>query len=156
MDSRIQHKLEHLNAAREACRSGDPETAAKELGIALHPLQDYYAHGDYGRSDRDQNGGYWQVHNKFSPQTPIPGKSDLSHYPDDPELDAVKGPGGRPAGAAIKLHQLPTFKTDYAIYEYGTQRIRDTEAATTDTLSSFLDFVRRTCGECCKYFGVGK
>jgi len=100
-DSRLQHHTEHFLEARYACnwkrdRRDDPEEAVKQLGISLHPLQDWVAHGDYGVADTVSNGGIWVHHNKNSPQTPLAGKPTLSSYPDDPDLDAVGGPNGRP------------------------------------------------------------
>jgi RHS repeat-associated protein len=50
-DSRLQHNAVHMRKAQNACtmRAGrdDPEEAARQLGTALHPLQDWVAHGDF-------------------------------------------------------------------------------------------------------------
>jgi hypothetical protein len=161
VDSRIKHKVEHYQKAIKACQKDDnPCEAAKQLGIALHPLQDFYAHGDYAIQDSTPNGGTWIHHNKHSPQTPLPGKPNLALYPDDTELDAVGGPSGRPAGAAMKMVTVSILKVkqqvDYAIYKRGTMRIRDTEAATRDVLTDYWTFLtglpKSPC--CKKYFGA--
>ncbi|MDY0170669.1 MAG: RHS repeat-associated core domain-containing protein [Thermoguttaceae bacterium] len=162
-DTRIMHKVKHFIEATKTCsEKNDPDEAAKHLGVALHPLQDFYAHGDYGINDTIPNGGNWIVHNQYSPQSPLPGKPNLASYPDDPALDAVGGPGGRPAGPAMRERTFewagPNFVADYAIYRRGTQRIRDTEAATSELLVDFRRFLERLpdgrgCN-CRQFFGV--
>ncbi len=98
-DSRILHRMEHYQRAVEHCKNGKSIDAARQLGIALHPLQDYYAHGDYGIIDRSPNGGLWVAHNKYGPIL-AGAAGDPWEYPDDITLDAVGGP--RAAGSAIK------------------------------------------------------
>ena len=164
-DSRLQRFAEHLIKAKDACNwvrlhNDDPDEAAKQLGTALHPLQDWVAHGDYGRTDDVYNGGTWIVHNSPSPQTSLfaEGKTDVSNYPDDPELDALYGPDGRPAGPAI-LYTLAwhgfSGDREYAIYVHGRQRINLTKEQSETALTGFRAFVMQAGGcKCRKYFGI--
>lgn len=106
------------------------------------------------------------VHNSRSRQRDLfsIGKMDVSHYPDDPELDAVDGPDGRPAGAAIKYWivtyvdvdgKLASTNFEYAIYVQGNKRITLTKERTITALSGFSAFVKQAGGcKCRKYFGV--
>lgn len=158
MDSRLAHMAHHFLEACKACNwtrlgNDNPDEAAKQLGISLHPLQDWVAHGDYGRHDHIPNGGIWIHHNWPSPQTPLSGKPDVALYPDDVELDAG-GPDGRPVGAAIHL----TWNGgEYAIYHLGTRRITLTRQRTLQKLSGFRAYVaaygRPNC-KCWQFFGI--
>ena len=155
-DSRMDRWKKHLSSAKIEClykyRSNDnPEKAAKELGTALHPYQDWVAHGDYGIYDK---GEIWDRHNSFSPQKDFGNPYD---YPDDPTLDAKGSPDGRPAGLA--MHWITTnwgmSVRGYAIYERGMKRYRLTMNMTKTTLTEFRDFVQKHGGcKCKKYFGV--
>lgn len=151
-DSRIKHYEEHLAHAKIVCSRplDDPDTAVEELGIALHPYQDWVAHGEYGIYN---DGQIWSIHNAGSPQRTW---GDPSNYPDMTQLDAVQGPGGRAAGWA--MHYEVTFigtVREYAIYKFGYRRLSMTHKMTTDALVDFRAFVR-AYGDCrCKeYFGV--
>ncbi|MCE9616133.1 MAG: hypothetical protein K8T26_17815 [Lentisphaerae bacterium] len=148
-DSRIELYKKHLEAAKAACTSpaDDPATAAKELGTALHPYQDWVAHGEYGLYDE---GAVYTVHNKFSPQTPTWG--DVTDYPDNVGLDAIRGPDGRPAGLALQtvIKNLGVSVREYAIYEPGTKRVHLTERMTVSTLKTFKDHVRQNGNSSCK------
>lgn len=149
MDTRLQLFMEHLTEAKKWCdwRSygdviGDvPDQAAFNLGTALHPRQDWVAHGDYGIND-----SFVGWHNFASLQwTYGPPQT----YPDRLDLDAVGGPNGRPAGAAMM--------DDYAVANYapGSQRRTLTESITRSALSAFLNHVRdrsKPCGECRRFF----
>jgi RHS repeat-associated protein len=151
MDSRMVHEHDHLFEAKKAAVrcNDDPITAAKELGTALHPYQDWVAHGDFAL------GGTTVIHNSHSPQTPLPGKPDLSSYPDDPELDAIGSPDGRPAGAAMRtVTEYWGIRTyDFALFTKGNKRITLTKSMTEDVLDNFLDFVRKGGGpKAKKYF----
>jgi hypothetical protein len=144
-----------MQEAKRRCHPAidEPEEAAEQLGVALHACQDYVAHGDYAIHD---DGQIWTRHNSCSPQTEF-GNPAL--YPDDPTLDAVNGPGGRPAGLAMKwiLANGGLSVRGYAIYEKGTKRIDLTEQKTKDSLKSFQEFLRgRTGCGCKKYFGLAR
>jgi len=153
------HYENHLKLAKEACTKpkDDPDTATKQLGTALHPKQDWVAHGDYGFTDYGQIGPDG-AHNYYSPQPPTWGP--VWHYPDDPMLDAVKGPNGRPAGLAmgtvVKFGGVALRQ--YAIYERGTmKRYRLTKSMTEDVLQDFLTHVRQNATpncNCWKCFGI--
>lgn len=157
-DTRIKHYEDHLKLAKEACTNpkDDPITAARQLGTALHPYQDWVAHGDYGFTD---DGAIWfdGIHNKHSPQATTWG--DVSSYPDNPMLDAVGGPNGRPAAPAMRtvIINFGVSVREYAIYQPGTQRYRLTKSMTEAALQDFRSHVRRnaipSC-KCIKYFGL--
>ena len=150
-DTRMDHFQEHFNKAAEAClpKTDDPQTAAKELGTALHPLQDWVAHGDHCMTNP---GSIGEVHNSRSPQTEF---GDPSGYPDDPTLDAKGGPDGRPAGLAIKtiIVNGGMAVRDYAIYERGTKRLHLTADITIARLNEFRNGIDKKACKCRKYFG---
>ena len=149
VDSRLMHFVEHTIRARVACTPNvdDPNEAAKQLGTGLHPLQDWVAHGDYGIR---MPGAIYIQHNSMSPQHDY---GDPGAYPDSPGLDAVGGPDGRAAGAA--MHYINNAGFDYAIYKRGTQRLRLTKAKTDNALTSFWNWVKANGGcKCKKYFGA--
>ncbi|HPT16148.1 MAG TPA: RHS repeat-associated core domain-containing protein, partial [Kiritimatiellia bacterium] len=155
-DSRMQHYQRHLKAALDACTDpvDDPLTAANQLGTALHPYQDWVAHGEYGMYDK---GGIYSPHNWQSPQARTWG--NVSDYPDNVRLDAVNGPNGRPAGLAMHtvIVNFGQSIRSYAIYQPGTRRISLTRDMTTSTLNGFRDYVKRSAVPACKcrkYFGV--
>lgn len=147
IDSRKERYQVHYNRAKVECSTNDDGVkAAVELGTALHPYQDWVAHGDYGKYNEDE---IWTPHNQFSPQKDFGW--DPSDYPDNVCLDAVKGPNGRPAGAAMHWGSL----REYAIYQMGTQRYRLTNSMTESVLSKFMEFVKSKGGcNCRKYFRV--
>ena len=154
-DSRTQMYKKHLRKAKRRCHPAfdRPGEAAEQLGVALHPYQDWVAHGDYGIYDEGQ---IWNRHNSCSPQRNF---GDPADYPDDPTLDAVNGPQGRPAGLAMKWITVNGGLSvrGYAEYEKGTRRIELTERRTKDALEAFLEFLRAQGGcECRKYFGLIK
>ena len=139
-DSRIRHFFEHLTQALAAIRPDvdDPQKAAYHLGMALHPLQDWVAHGDHAWTNPGRIGEY---HNKRSPQREF---GNQRHYPDDPKLDAVGGCDGRPEGRAIKTAMVNggTAVRTYAIYERGTKRLNLTRKLTLSVLEYFQNAVR--------------
>jgi hypothetical protein len=152
-DSRMQHYEDHLKAAKQACTkpTDDPKTAAKQLGTALHPYQDWVAHGEYGIYD---DGNVWSTHNSLSPQKTL---GDPSHYPDDVGLDAVGGPNGRPAGLAMHVIRVNWGLSvrEYALYERGFKRITLTRKMTSEALADFRNHVKQNGDyKCKKYFGV--
>ena len=156
VDSRIQLYREHLKAAQEACTApvDDPINAAAQLGTALHPYQDWVAHGEYGIYD---DGEIFDRHNSRSTQAETWGEK--WRYPDNVRLDAVNGPNGRPAGLAMHVItvNLGVSVREYAIYQPGTRRISLTRDMTTGTLKEFRDHVKKSAVPACKcrkYFGV--
>lgn len=156
VDTRMQHYQKHLKAALDACTDpqDDPITAATQLGTALHPYQDWVAHGDYGMFDK---GGLYSPHNWQSDQPTTWGK--VHEYPDNVRLDAENGPNGRPAGRAMQtvIVNFGQSIRSYAIYQPGTRRISLTRDMTTSTLKGFRNYVERSAVPACKcrkYFGV--
>ena len=172
-DSRLQYKQLHLENAKGYCnknkvlaqywdRNGSihqypesPEAAAVNIGIALHALQDWVAHGDYAIYD---NGNIWTVHNACSPQTNLlnfygkPG-----NYPDNPSLDAVNGIDGRAAGGAMHavIENFGVSVRLYAIYQKGTKRLNLTQRLTIELLNEYRNWLEKngTC-KCRQFFGV--
>ncbi len=160
-DSRLAHLQDRIQKAKRLCQAfplhrGMTEIAAKHFGIGLHALQDYYAHGDYGRLEWPD---IWIPHNFYG--STVPGATSVVRdYPDDPALDASGDPVGRPAGAAIlttyvfDLFYQEFRDVDYANYIFGTKRITATENRTKSELLDFYNFLNRdpTLCECRKYF----
>lgn len=155
-DTRRINFMNHFTNAKRCCLRGidNPEEAAEELGTSLHPLQDWVAHGDYGKYDRDD---IFVVHNSMSPDDPE-GK-----FPDDPDLDALNGPYGRPAGNAmiwseyksIKDGKTQTKMLGYAIYVKGHHRRSLTRRMTHSALNGFRVWVEFQGGcKCREYFGI--
>ncbi len=145
-DTRMQLFQHHLRLAKKACtwrgaevRRDDPGTAVNQLGTALHPYQDWVAHGDYGFYDL---GEIVAIHNEWSPQRDF-GFWESS-YPDLVHLDAVNGPSGRPAGRAMHTILTPggLHTRLYAIYARGNVRYRLTDRMTRDVLRDFEMFQR--------------
>jgi hypothetical protein len=142
--------------AQEACSwsTDDPVRAAEQIGIALHPYQDWVAHGDYGFSDP---GDIWLLglHNRYSPQATTWG--DVSTYPDNPTLDAVGGPNGRPAAPAMRTvtSWWGLAVREYAIYAPGMRRYSLTRSMTQQALVEFRAYVEQNSGcQCRQYFGL--
>ena len=151
-DSRLEHFESHLSIAKKYCNGRwernweQPSLAAQELGTALHPLQDWVAHGDYGMSSLSTI--FW-IHNTFSPQKEFGENED---YPDRLDLDAIGSPDGRPAGAAIHFHGGSVI--DYAIYKKGKNRFNLTKEKTEKVLDDFLKHVDENGGcRCLIFFG---
>ncbi|NCC60833.1 MAG: RHS repeat-associated core domain-containing protein [Verrucomicrobiae bacterium] len=167
LDTRIKHHVEHLQNAKDLCtwpQEDSPVEAAEQLGISLHPLQDWFAHGDYGIQDIF---GIYDIHNSHSPQTEFGSPGD---YPDDPSLDAIGSTNGRPAGKALKRGYIneigmpypgayvtiPVYR-EWAEYKKGNMRITLTQKETKVTLRDFRSHVKKHGGPCCrKYFDVTK
>lgn len=158
-DSRLQHFEEHLKKAKERCtaKSGffgwfsshdDPDGAAEHLGKALHPQQDWVAHGDFGTRATH---GVWIWHNYYSPQTSLGNNQARAEAVDNPQMDS-DGPNGRPS--AIALHYLSDTR-DYALFHPGTQRLALTRVMSESALRDFLYYIRanaKPCGRCREYF----
>ncbi len=152
-DTRLQHYAEHLRKAFDLCDwskgQDKPWDAATELGTALHPLQDYVAHGDFGRN---QGRAVIIIHNAQSPQREF--GNDPTAYPDDDTLDAQNGPDGRPSGAGY-YRTMGTYGMEFAWFIKGSRRITKTEQDTKYALTRFKSHVLsagKPCGECRKYF----
>ena len=159
-DSRVDHYNDHFKKAKKACSDlgsvnvGDfgkikisvndfPETAARELGSALHPMQDIFAHGDFGRYT--PTGRLMDWHNSNTPQKPIFGIFDiLAKYPDNPQLDAVDGPSGIPSGEALYYYHSMGVDWEYAYFVKGSQRITATKQMTIDSLNAFFKLFKNT------------
>lgn len=143
-------KAKHLCAWASGAGSDDPNEAVQALGTSLHPIQDWVAHGDFGLTQ-------WPVvtsaHNSDSSQRTF--GSDSIVYVDDPSLDAVDGPDGRPAGVGFQYISLGGTSKEWAIFEHGSKRITKTKELTTYGLESFLNHVRtnaKPCGQCRAFF----
>ena len=169
-DSRLQHNAEHEQKARDACavRQDNPEEAALQLGTALHPLQDWVAHGDFFIK---WNGPITAAHNAYSTQKDL-GEPTWK-APDDPKLDAVGPHGemesdGRAAGVALQYRIVgrgpgprrgdppsPGMLVDFAYFKPGHLRIDKTEELTTQHLKSFRDYVKQSGGCKCKRYFLG-
>jgi hypothetical protein len=151
VDSRLMHFEDHKRNAQIACTINighdDPNKAAQQLGTALHPLQDWVAHGDYGMAMMP---GVWITHNAMSPQHAFGSPAD---YPDISWLDAVGSPDGRAAGKA--MHVINNAGVDYAIFTHGMRRWMLTKNLTDEALIEFRDYIRANGGcKCKQYFGV--
>jgi hypothetical protein len=162
-DSRLRHKEEHLQEAKEKCSSesqswlselfnshDDPTGATEKLGKALHPLQDWVAHGDFGITT---SGAIFVVHNHNSPQASLGSTTDRESAVDSAQYDS-DGPDGRPAGAAMQTNR---DGTEYALFHPGRGQIRfkKTQELTESALRDFLNHVKanaKPCGKCRKYF----
>jgi RHS repeat-associated protein len=146
VDSRLERWSYHFSEAKFWCdwrlRRDVPALAALNLGMALHPQQDWVAHGEYGITS-------WPLalwHNAASTQIAY---GPPNAYPDRPDLDAVGGPRGRPAG--------PAMVDDYTVATYapGSQRIAWTESLSRGTFSTYLEHIKdrsQPCGECRRFF----
>lgn len=172
-DSRLQHNAVHYREAENACTMSagrdDPEEAARQLGTALHPLQDWVAHGDFFSK---WTGPITAVHNMYSLQSGV----NKTKVVDDVNYDAVLpgggiAPDGRAAGAAMRYYNLqspvtkrgevagPGMLVDWAEFRYvgegSSLRVKKTKELTDGNLRSFQDYVRANGGcKCKKYFGV--
>jgi hypothetical protein len=164
-DSRIVHYAENIQIAKDKCIPSidDPYKSADHLGTAIHPYQDWVAHGDYfvGIQITD-------IHNSHSRQRDF---GNPSNYPDNPALDAIGSPDGRPAGNAIlwiteTITPNPgqggvfppkpiTVSYDYAMYGPGIHRYLLTEQMTKRSLYEFREWIRMYGGCICKkFFGI--
>jgi hypothetical protein len=150
-DSRRSHYLEHLNNAKYYCSQkqffqDDPDKAAKELGTAVHPLQDISAHGDYNNANQvstsrigvDVLAWYW--HNWVAPYS---GSQD---DPDKEDLDAVTQSGfpTRAGSLPLKYNWGNTIISHY--YRGGQKRINQTQNDTDKALKELQDYVKQNGG----------
>lgn len=159
-DSRWVHFGEEMAVAKQSCnwkmRNDSSMLAAAHLGVALHPVQDWVAHGDYNRRGEAPRLGlgiiesrhYW--HNWDSPARD--GKS----MPDNPALDAG-GLLGRPTMDVFHLGTTLSNgdRTYWTEFTPGTSRILFTEFLTRGALADFQAFVMQNskpCGACQQAF----
>ena len=165
-DSRLEHASEQLGLAEGYCTAGsngkdDARSAAKCLGRALHPLQDWVAHGDFNRRREAPHIASvpWYdklqyAHNKLTTQEDRGWKTV-----DDPAFDS-SGPNGRATFSVMNLAQITSYgdRLYWATFNTGSKRIVLTETKTREVLNHFTDHVRTEstlCGECRKTF-LGK
>ena len=159
-DTRLQYRDKHLNNAKTYCNKNyarfDPELAAKELGVALHPAQDWIAHADYSYSEPN---AIVNVHNSCSLQFDYGNPAD---YPDLPNLDVKNSPDGRalrrflipnPIMIGITTNSKPS---EYAIYELGFKRYNLTREKTNGILNDFKYFLLVQGSKRCKCYFLGE
>ena len=169
-DTRIIHFNRHFQNAKKECtyygpgllnaiflNNDDPINAARELGKALHPLQDWVAHGDFG-SRRQLNNRIWIPHNMYSPQSGLNSREERYNIVDNPGFDSF-GDFGRPSGRAIRYREIPILGViDFAIFTHGNHRINKTMQMTIDNLNEFIGHVKKysdPCGKCYYFYIVG-
>ncbi len=142
-DSRLNHHDRHMELAKNFCTPPNdfPGKATSELGKALHPLQDWVAHGDYGFG------------NLMVIITPH-GGLDYKKV-DNPLYDNIADPlNGRPVKIIRKnlaAMSGPTFQTYYIPgYIKGRKRFDLTKNITINSLKEFRSHVRYFGGPCCR------
>jgi len=164
-DSRVPHAYETYEKAQGCCNwevgQDDWKCAARELGMGLHALQDWVAHGDFNRWQEAPNierVPWWPPsarlqyrHNEF---TPIRGQDyrtvDDWMY-DSCDLD------GRPTLECLVFAKRTEYGDNlfWAPFVFGLKRLWTTEALTLDYLRAFQEFVRakgKPCGQCRHHF----
>lgn len=162
-DSRLAHTRTQFDRAKQFCnwepdRQDDWASGAKCMGRALHPLQDWVAHGDFNRRQEAPSlTGYGPLEKRFYAHNySAPGGVDTWKLPDRPNLDST-GPDGRATLAVMTLRGTLSNGDRYysASFSAGTQRIRLTERKTKDLLQYFRNHVKakgRPCGKCQRAF----
>ncbi|MCL5098589.1 MAG: hypothetical protein M1608_13880, partial [Candidatus Omnitrophica bacterium] len=156
VDSRFICRDRELRKAEAECTktADNPYNAAAYLGRALHPLQDWVAHGDFDRQKEAPSLTTWgptrilYSHNIIGPES--------IGAPDNIYLD-WDGPDGR---VTIQYMHLAFIFFDgdrvyWARFHVGSQRISTTERLTKSLLLDFQNYVRvnsKPCGECQKAF----
>jgi len=160
-DSRLQHRDDELAAARVRCTwsmgNDDAFGAGVRLGHALHPLQDWVAHGDFNRRSEAPSlagVGIWDQRHYWHNWDA--GGMWTTNDPDDVNLDA-NGPDGRATFSVIHLGKVLSNgdMTFWTRFHPGSQRIVLTERETKGLLSGFQSYVRqhgKPCGECWKHY----
>jgi len=142
------------------------------LGIALHPWQDWVAHGDYGLIERPN---IWTTHNAHGPKTASGGTPWT--YPDRPDLDVENSPDGRADKGHLYLVTIETPNTippswdpninqtlspsinryDVANFVKGTKRYDLTKEKTDEALNDFKNYLQRSVASTeCKCYFLGK
>ncbi len=153
-DTRMTMYKKHLKVAQDDCTialgKDDPEDAAKQLGTALHPYQDWVAHGDHNKRLL----GSFQldpryIHNYLSP------KKGSTGFPDDPALDANGSPDGRATMSVLHFVVKGDKIFDWADYEPGHKRFALTYRMSSSALATYRAYVASNGGcKCKKYFGI--
>jgi hypothetical protein len=152
-----------LELAKSQCnwaRGADlPKRAAIYLGYALHPLQDWVAHGDFDRkaeAPRLTGAGLdtlYLIHNFAA------GGYFQSQYPDAWGLDA-NGPDGRATFNVMHWMKIANEdKVGWTEFHSGPMRMKLTEEITLETLITFKNYVRQNskkCGECWNAYNAEK
>ena len=162
-DSRLQHRDQMVALAKSQCtRSRNADNASKAatyLGYALHPLQDWVAHGDFNRKTEAPKLVGAGLDTLFLIHNFAGGGYFESQYPDSWRLDA-NGPDGR--ATANVMHWMRIANDDrvgWTEFHGGSQRITLTRNQTKGLLSDFQAYVRQNskqCGACWKAFWGGK
>jgi len=149
-DSRLSHKDDEVKLAKEFCGkdgSDDPDNAAIHLGRALHPLQDWVAHGDFNNSTDLPNLNVEWYEKPYLIHNWTHGWEDV----DNSTLDA-NGPDGR-ATSGIMNRGTP-FKNGgqflWTDFHGGSSRLNKTESLTKELLKDFQDHVLNHTGCKCK------
>ncbi len=163
VDSRLFLMSREFNRAAEACNylrrmHDNADVAAQALGRALHPLQDYFAHGDFNRRMEAPSLGlggmekryYW--HNYTAPLSYSGSTSDVDNAGKD-----ASGIAGRPTMAVMTLGKVLSNgdQVFWTRFHDGSIRISFVEQNTQDLLLEFIDYVRarsKPCGECRRMF----
>ena len=158
-DSRIAHRDQMLKNARAACSNkiDDPTGAAMYLGYALHPDQDWVAHGDYNRkvdAPKLGLGGlealyYWHNFGLGAVGNESTGMPDNSGLDADDSTDhgratlvAFMGPHG-----GMKMLSNLDF-VYWVSYHGGSERLNFTRDRTIQLLQEFQTYVGTQNGAC--------
>jgi RHS repeat-associated protein len=165
-DSRLTHRDENIELARKACdnETDDPNLAAQYIGWALHPDQDWVAHGDYNRIQEAptlQGAGFFERrfywHNWGLPRRGSTGMPDDANMDADNSEDngratisAMRGPNG---GHRTLSNGDVVF---WVSYHSGNRRFNLTRTRTKKILQDFKSYVetQENACECRNAFGV--
>ena len=170
-DSRFDHRDQELKLARVQCndRVDNPVEAAKHLGTALHPDQDWVAHADYNRIQDTPNAGLVN----FNGDNPLEYKHNWvyggmgngsSDWPDDENLDADGSTDGRASINALAHSPgrvrvvLGNGDILYGIsYHPGLQRFKMTMDRTKEWIGQFQAYLETQHKACkCRKMFLGK
>ena len=161
-DSRLEHFEQEIVSAMAFCdwksRGNDNWLeSGLHMGRALHPLQDWVAHGDFNRAKEMPTLGFVTTPLRFIHNYDSPSSLGL-WQPDNPGLDAT-GPDGRAIISVMhpaKNGRMSNYDLPYwAFFQSGSRRINLTERRTNEALSRFMKFIKsnsKPCGECQKAF----
>ena len=161
-DSRRKNADEYFKGAQDSCNwrsymQDDALSAGIALGMSLHPLQDWVAHGDFNRWQEAPRLSGWRGTEVFRYGHNWDSSVALStKQPDNPGLDAFSA-DGRPTKDAM-FFRTPLSNGDqplWAAFRPGSARINLVAEITRAKLWEFMDFVRENsdpCGKCRKLF----
>lgn len=152
----------YVEAKGFCTRSVDrPDEAARRLGRALHPLQDWVAHGDFNRNRPGEMPSiataksatrFRWAHNWWGTGNGIAAQARV----DDPDLDAGGANGRTTIDVLGNPHPLGNGDTAFSTpFHAGTQRRDLARDKTRELLAEFVVYVIRNakpCGECRKAF----